>query len=132
MRIEIQGKRILNLAEVQVFSGTTNLALKGTATQSSDEWGGVPERAIDDNTDGVMDHKSVSHTNKDTTDPWWQLDLKKEAILNAIVIWNRTDAKYVHHMQKFSLKVLNEQQQVVWETKVTQPPMPSVTLTVGE
>ena len=131
VRVEIWRKDILNLAEVQVFSGMVNLARQGTATQSSVEWGGVPEFAIDGNTDGVMDHHSVSHTHRDTTNPWWQLDLKSEVSLNTIIIWNRTDAKYAGHLENFTVKVLNEQQKVVWETKVVQPPTPSVTLTVG-
>ncbi len=130
VRIEMQGRNIINLAEVQVFSGKVNLAQQGTATQSSEEWGGVPERAIDGSTDGLMDHQSVSHTKSKTNDPWWQLDLPAEVNLNSIVIWNRTDAKYVGNLNNFSVKVLNEQKKVIWETKVVQPPMPSVTLIV--
>src|SRR4030095_2813377 len=48
VRVELPGKdRILSLAEVEVFSGGKNIATKGTASQSSIDYGGEPARAID-------------------------------------------------------------------------------------
>jgi len=72
---------------------TGNLALGKTATQSSKVFGyydGGPAAAIDGNTDGNFFHSSVSHTNPDPN-AWWQVDLGTSAIVNTIVIWNRTD-----------------------------------------
>ena len=49
VRIELPGdKRILTLAEVEVFSAGRNIAAGGKATQSS-TYGGVASRAIDGN-----------------------------------------------------------------------------------
>src|SRR5438874_352161 len=63
VRIELPGKdRILSLAEVQVFKGTNNLALKGEAAESSTAFDGPARLAIDGNTDGNYDNKSTTHT----------------------------------------------------------------------
>lgn len=131
VRIEIKGPGILNLAEVQVFSGTENIAPKGKAKQSSEEWGGKAERAIDGNTDGVYDNHSVSHTNSKRKDPRWELDLGEERPVTRIVVWNRTDGKFWDRMKNVSVKLLSKHQGVVWEGKVEQPPRPSITLETG-
>jgi hypothetical protein len=72
-------------------------ALAGTATQSSLAFGGVPSRAIDNNTDGNFFHNSVTHTNWETN-PWWQVDLGAapqgqigSRLITSIELWNRTD-----------------------------------------
>lgn len=136
VRVEMKGKGkdvVISLAEVQVFSGTENIAYQGTATQSSDEWGGSPERAIDGNTDGIFENKSVSHTRGNDVNPRWQLDLGRELTLNTIVIWNRTDKdEYVDHLKNFTVSVLNAQQSVVWEKKIDEVPKPRVKLVPGE
>ena len=133
IRIFIKGKGILNLAEVQVFSGADNIASQGTATQSSEEWGGTPDLAIDGNTDGIFDHKSVTHTQGNQSDPSWQLDLGRELMLNEIIIWNRTDkAEYSDRLKNFTVQVLNAQQSVTWEKTVNEVPTPNVKLVPGE
>jgi len=72
---------------------SSNLALGGTATQSSDAWGGDPARAIDGNTDGKYWNGSVTHTD-DLEDSWWQVKLgedDEEFVLQTITLYNRTD-----------------------------------------
>ena len=66
VRIELPGKaKMLSLAEVQVFSNGTNIALKGTATQSSTDYEGPPKLAIDGNTNGDYNvAKSTTHTKR--------------------------------------------------------------------
>lgn len=131
IRIEKKGKgdaSILSLAEVQVFSGAENIAVKGKAKQSTEEWGGKAELAIDGNTDGVYDHKSVSHTKSRDKDPRWELDLGQEFPISAITIWNRTDADTIERLKDFSVKVLSAKQGVVWEKVVTEVPKPSLRL----
>lgn len=135
VRVEIPGKgKILNLAEVQVFSGGVNVALKGTATQSSVSWDGKPELAIDGNTDGDKTKgKSVMHTDgRKNSNPWWLLDLGREAPLQSISIWNRTDEEFGDRTIGLTVKVLNAQQRVVWEKKKLPKPDPQLELTVGQ
>ena len=69
----------------------TNIASKGTASQSSMVYDGVPEWAIDGNADGAWFHDSCSHTRYDN-DPWWKLTFKKSSVfVDEVVIVNRKD-----------------------------------------
>ena len=92
VRIELPGvKRILSLAEVEVFSGGENIALEGTATQSSVAYSGPAPLAIDGNTSGRYDEqRSVTHCAIED-DPWWQVDLGGEFSIESLRVWNRTD-----------------------------------------
>jgi hypothetical protein len=74
-------------------SPSFNLAQGKAATQSSTFPGYATDgaaAAVDGNTDGNFGNGSVTATNFDTY-PWWQVDLGSSAIVNAIVVWNRTD-----------------------------------------
>ena len=63
VRISLPGKdRILSLAEVQVFSGAENVALKGEAKQSSTDYDGPAKLAIDGNTERPASRTSRSRT----------------------------------------------------------------------
>jgi hypothetical protein len=91
VRVELPGKqRFLHLAEVQVFSHGENVALKGTAKQSSTDFGGDAKRAIDGNTNGDYNANSVCHTGLEDN-PWWEVNLGKEFPVDKVVLWNRTD-----------------------------------------
>ena len=91
VRVELPGKqRFLHLAEVQVFSGGQNVALKGTAKQSSTDFGGDAKRAIDGNTNGDYNANSVCHTGLEDN-PWWEVNLGQEMPVEKVVLWNRTD-----------------------------------------
>ncbi len=72
--------------------GVTDLALNGSAAQSSTLYSGLTDasKAVDGNTDGSFWDGSVSHTNQDAN-PWWQVDLGGSATVSSIVVWNRTD-----------------------------------------
>ncbi|MEO1996674.1 MAG: DUF1549 domain-containing protein, partial [Planctomycetaceae bacterium] len=51
VRIDLAGKgKMVHLAEVQVFAGSTNVARQGTARQSSTDFSGPAQHAIDGNT----------------------------------------------------------------------------------
>jgi len=123
VRIELPGdNQMLSLAEVQVFSEGSNAALIGTATQSSTDFGGPPELAIDGNTNGdYRAAKSTTHTAQ-SKDPWWEVDLKEVKSLDQIVLWNRTDSKLQTRLDNFIIKVLDADRQVVWEEKVAEAP----------
>ena len=134
LRIELPGKdRHLMLAEVQAFVGKENVALKGTATQSSIDYDGAPARAIDNNTNGkYFDANSVTHTKKELN-PWWQVDLNSMQDLDKIVVWNRTDGFTVtgSHLNNFKVILLDEAKKVVWEETVVKAPNPNVTLSLN-
>lgn len=86
--------QVLALAEVEVYgnslSSSTNLALAGTATQSSTVFGATAARAIDGDTNGVYTSNSVTHTNAGTQS-YWDLDLGGLKQIDQIKVWNRTD-----------------------------------------
>ena len=98
VRVQLNGTDYLSLAEVQVFgtpgtTGTSNLALGKTATQSSTLAGYATDAAsmaVDGNTDGNFFDGSVTHTNADAN-AWWQVDLGASAAISSITIWNRWD-----------------------------------------
>jgi hypothetical protein len=71
-----------------------NVALDGTASQSSLGAGGVASRAIDGNTSGIWGDGSITHTTggSGTTNPFWIVDLGEEFLIDSVTIWNRTDS----------------------------------------
>ena len=87
---------LTNLAAAGGGGGTTpatNIALGKTATQSS-SLAGYPASAagaaVDGNTDGSFFNGSVSTTDLNPS-AWWQVDLGGPAVVNSIMIFNRTD-----------------------------------------
>ena len=120
VRVELPGEgRTLSLAEVEVFSGGKNIAVKKTATASSAWEGqgvnGKASKAVDDNTEGAMWKGSVTHT-KNEKNPWWEVDLGEMAMLDSICLHNRTDA-LAERLDNFTLKVLDENRSVVWSSE---------------
>ena len=128
----MKGKSILNLAEVQVFSGTKNIARQGEATQTSVEWDGYPDRAIDGKTDGDFEHKSVTHTHGNDSDPLWKLKFSKDVAISSIVIWNRTGAEFKGRLKDFTVSVRDAKDKVLWEKTLKESPDPQVTVAVGK
>ena len=93
----IDDQNVLSLGEVDVQgcallrgSNEINLAAGRPVSQSSLAVGGLPERAVDGNTNGVYSAGSVTHTGLNTN-AWWQVDLESVGILERIEIWNRSD-----------------------------------------
>ena len=78
-------------------SQTENAAPAGTATQSSMQQGGVASRGNDDNTDGdfFASPSSVTFTNWETN-PWWEVDLGKQATIHEIKVYNRIIENNTH------------------------------------
>ncbi|CAL8294829.1 unnamed protein product [Boreogadus saida] len=69
-----------------------NVALSGTAIQSTTILGGVAERAIDGNSDPEYKHNSCTHTNS-TAKPWWRLELPGVYRVSEIQVTNRNIAR---------------------------------------
>ena len=122
VRISIPGKdKILSLAEVQIFSGGDNIATQGRATQSSTDFGGPPEYAIDGNTDGQYENKSVTHT-AISDDPWWEVDLGRDQPIERLTLWNRAGDSLAQRLSNFKIALLDADRQVVWQQDVAEPP----------
>ncbi len=131
VRIELPGKdKILHLAEVEVFSGKTNLALKGKAKQSSTYPGGEAERAIDGNTNGLWEKKSVAHVGSKDKSPWWEVDLGKSSPVDRITIWNRTDGNIQSRLDGYQIKLYDENRKLVWQNAKLKGPKKSETFTL--
>ncbi|PHS19019.1 MAG: hypothetical protein COA78_01250 [Blastopirellula sp.] len=126
VRVENMGKGVfLSLAEVQVFAGEENLAIKGTATQITTDFGGPPKLAIDGNTDGdYTTAKSTTHT-KAEDNPWWELKLKESTLIDKVVVWNRTDGGVGNRLKDYRVIALDEQRKPVWVHRSKEYPNPS-------
>ena len=126
IRVELPGKaKMLSLAEVQVFSGSQNVAIKGEAKQSSTGFAGPAKLAIDGNTNGdYTAAKSTTHTAQ-SDNPWWELDLKTMQPIDRVVVWNRTDGKLQSRLDGFKIQVLDELRDVLFEQTVPKAPQAS-------
>jgi hypothetical protein len=132
VRISLPGPgRILSLAEVEVFSGGENIARKGKASQSSTDFEGTAEKAIDGKTEGdFYKARSVTHTRIES-DPWWEVHLPELKTIDRIKLWNRTDAGLQERLAGAHVQILDEKRKVVWEETVANPPQTNLELTTG-
>ncbi len=71
-------------------STLVNLSVGKSARQSSTEFGGLANRAVDGNTNGNWQNNSVTHTNRENQ-AWWEVDLGKVYNISQIKLFNRTD-----------------------------------------
>jgi alpha-L-fucosidase len=85
----ISAKYATRLAEIGALRARQNLTLEATATQSSIEFGGAANRAIDGNTSGDFTSNSVSHTGSGQYS-WWDADLGAAAKVNSVQVYNRS------------------------------------------
>ena len=116
----VGGDVYLHMAEVQVFDmAGNNVALSGTASQRStsvyDGWRqAVASRAIDNNTNGMFNGHSVTHTdNPPDVGPWWEVDLGSTRQITKIVIWNRIDCCQ-HRFNNSTITILDAGRAPVW------------------
>ena len=123
VRIEFPGtNRTLPLAEVQVFAGGENIAVRGQASQSSTAEGAAAARAIDGQTSGDMGKNSIAIT-EPGENPWWEVDLGSTQPLERVVLWGRTGLEPTPGGLRVT--VLDEQRQPVFEQTVAAAPKPS-------
>ena len=109
---QLGAKQFLHLAEVQVFVGEENVALKGEASQSSTDYDGPAKYAIDGNTDGAFASKSTTHTAEENN-PWWEVELKNAVTVDKINIWNRGD-NVGNRLNNWRVVLLDEKRQPLW------------------
>ncbi len=132
VRIDLPGKnKTLTLAEVEIFSGGRNVARGGKATQSSTASGGDAGRAIDGNTSGRYGDGGQTHTQENTNDPWWEVDLGAEYPITSIVIWNRTESNLGKRLNGFNLRVLDGGKRTVYQQLKQKAPDVKAAYEVG-
>ena len=102
-----RGRGTLTLAEVEVMSDGRNVARAGKATQKNTANGGDASRAIDGNKSGDYGDGGQTHTEENTANPWWEVDLGGELPIESIVVYNRTDGDLGKRLDGFTLKVLD-------------------------
>ena len=115
VRIELRGRRTLTLAEVEVYSDGRNIAPLGKATQKNTAYNGPAERAIDGNKNGSYGDGGQTHTQENTTNPWWEVDLGADYPIDSVAVWNRTEGDYYTRLNRYTIKVLDAGRKVVFE-----------------
>jgi glucose/arabinose dehydrogenase/azurin len=131
VRIELPRKGTLTLAEVQVFNTGQNVALQGKAKQSSLSNNGDANRAIDGKISGSYGSGTLTHTQENENNPWWEVDLGSEKSVESIAIWNRTEGSLGNRLEGFTLVVLDGSRREVFKKANNPAPKESVTITVS-
>ncbi|MDG1809097.1 MAG: GDSL-type esterase/lipase family protein [Pirellulaceae bacterium] len=131
IRIEIPGeKKILTLAEVQVMSGGVNIAARGKASQSSTSHDGAAVKAIDGNANPAYAAGGQTHTRETERNPWWELDLGATVPLDEVIIWNRAEGNLGQRLNGFTLQILGENRNKVFEKKNLPAPKSNTAVTL--
>ena len=124
VRIELPRKGTLTLAEVEVISGGTNVARRGTASQKNTGSGGHASRGIDGNKSGLYGDSGQTHTEEDTLEPWWEVDLGEGYPIDQINVFNRTEIP--DRLRNFTLIVLDDHRNEVYRKEKNPAPKASV------
>jgi len=106
-----------------------NLSRKGIASQSSDGIRGKASLAIDGNSNGSVSYGSLSRTKKETN-PWWQVDLGKDHIINEMNILGRIDEGYPNGISNYTVYVKNSKGDITF-SKTFKETIPSATVDAG-
>jgi putative heme-binding domain-containing protein len=132
VRIELPGAgKTLTLAEVEVYSGGRNVARNGKASQSSTAYDAVAAKAIDGNKSGKWADGGLTHTEENTRNPWWEVDLGSEFPIESVVIYNRTDENLGKRLDNFTLRVLSKDRTAVFEKRRNPAPETKAAFEVG-
>jgi uncharacterized protein YjdB/dienelactone hydrolase len=108
-------------------AGNDNIAIYGTATQSSTDYSGYASYAIDQNTSGAWADGSVTHTEAEDS-AWWKVDLGETYNIDEIIIYNRTDEAYMDRLSNFTVSVIDSSGATTYSQTFTTYPDPSVTI----
>ncbi len=131
VRIELRGRRTLTLAEVEVYSDGRNVAPLGKATQKNTAYGGAAERAIDGNKSGSYGDGGQTHTQENTPNPWWEVDLGALYPIDSVAVWNRTESDFYTRLNRYTVKILDEARHVVFEARDLPARRDAATTEVG-
>lgn len=120
--VRIERGDAISLDEVEVYQGAINIAKFGTATQSSVNYGGIPENAIDGDTNPFYGKDSQILTKGGPS--WWELELKNDAAVDRVAVWNRQDS--VDRLGGFTLQLLDSERRVIFAQKEIPAPQGSI------
>ena len=135
VRIDLESKEGIAIAEVEVFSKVTNIALTGKASQST-TYPHLPNvdasKAIDGNIIGDVFSGSVIHTEQ-IPDQWWEVDLGGVKRISGITIWPRTDGGRAvqKRLDGFVVSILDENRQAIWTRKFPKAPLKRLKIEFG-
>lgn len=132
VRIELPRKGTLTLAEVEVTSGGRNVARQGRATQKNTASGGDARHAIDGNTSGQYGDGGQTHTEENTANPWWEVDLGAIVPIESVMVHNRTDGYLGRRLEGFSVVVLDDARKEVFRKDRIEAPRTSTAVEVGQ
>lgn len=131
VRIDLPGRRkVLTLAEVEVLSDGRNVARQGKATQKNTAHDGTADRAIDGNKSGRYGDGGMTHSEENTDNPWWEVDLGKELPIHSIVVYNRAEG-FSNRLNGFRVQVLDANRKAVFMRDRQNGPPTSVTFAVS-
>jgi hypothetical protein len=123
---------------IEVTPSIPNLALAtngSIAEQSVTAYGGLPERAIDGNTDGDFNNGSVSHTENGVHDSgtlkWWQVDLQADYNIETVTIFNRTGSNYGERLNNFTVEIKDANDNITFTQLYTAYPNPTLKIEIG-
>src|SRR4029079_12433669 len=123
VRIELPGgKKTLTLAEVEVYSGGRNIARQGKASQKNTAFGGDANKAIDGNKSGKFGDGGQTHTQENTQNPWWEVDLGSDLPIETVAIYNRTEPGMDKRLDGFTIKVLDAARNAVFTQQGVKAP----------
>eukprot|EP01063_Lacrimia_lanifica_P031832 TRINITY_DN532_c0_g1_i7.p1 TRINITY_DN532_c0_g1~~TRINITY_DN532_c0_g1_i7.p1 ORF type:complete len:2447 (+),score=742.50 TRINITY_DN532_c0_g1_i7:427-7767(+) len=122
LRIDDGQAQVLHVCEVEARVNGANIAPQGTATQSSEDHGGRPSRAIDGMWGGGdWDSDSCMHT-KEAKGSWWEVDFGDEFRVSDVTIVNRFHGNYKHKLVGYRVRLLDGERSVVAEFRITGDP----------
>ena len=131
VRIELRGRRTLTLAEVEVMSDGRNVARPGKASQKNTAYGGDAGRAIDGNKSDTYGEGGQTHTEENTANPWWEVDLGSEVPIESVAVFNRADGDLFARLDRYTLRVLDGRRKVVFEASSLPAPRTMAATQVG-
>jgi putative heme-binding domain-containing protein len=126
VRIELPRRGTLTLAEVEVWSGGRNIARAGRASQKNTASGGLAERAIDGNADPEYNSGTQTHTEENTANPWWEVDLGQPRPVEKLVVHNRKG--FERRLEGFTVRLLGNDRSVV--ATIADQPAPKLAATI--
>ncbi|WP_139959234.1 T9SS type A sorting domain-containing protein [Flavicella sediminum] len=117
----------INKLWVQTIDTSNNLALTGTATQSSTINDGDASRAIDGNTNGAYSSASVTHTGSDNNS-FWQLELDSEYAIGLMNVFGRTDTCCLERLSNFTVLIYDVNGNLTASKTFNEYPNPSISM----
>ena len=130
VRVELPRRGTLTLAEVEVLSEGQNVARRGKATQKNTAHGGEAKRGIDGNKDASYGGGGQTHTDENTENPWWEVDLGEELPIDSIAIYNRADG-LSQRLKGYTLRVLDAGRNEVFRKDDNPAPETTATIEIG-